>query len=102
MLLRQIKYFVTVVECNSFTQAAEKCFISQSAISQQIGALEKVNGVVLGTFSQIERENNRKILEKIVLDMTLEYDYPVVTTPHIGHGDDSKCIIIGKEYEFKK
>lgn len=69
---------------------------------KQIGALEKVNGVVLGTFSQIERENNRKILEKIVLDMTLEYDYPVVTTPHIGHGDDSKCIIIGKEYEFKK
>ncbi|MDE7305876.1 MAG: LysR family transcriptional regulator, partial [Clostridia bacterium] len=40
MLLRQIEYFVTIVDCNSFTQAAEKCFISQSAISQQINALE--------------------------------------------------------------
>lgn len=41
MLLRQIKYFVTVVDCNSFTEAAERLFISQSAISQQIQALEK-------------------------------------------------------------
>lgn len=32
MLLRQIKYFVTVVDCNSFTEAAEQLFISQSAI----------------------------------------------------------------------
>lgn len=36
MLLRQIKYFVTVVDTGSFTEAAEECFISQSAISQQI------------------------------------------------------------------
>ena len=31
MLLRQIKYFVTVVDTGSFTEAAEECFISQSA-----------------------------------------------------------------------
>ena len=36
MLLRQIKYFVIVVDTGSFTEAAEECFISQSAISQQI------------------------------------------------------------------
>lgn len=47
MLLRQIKYFVTIVDCNSFTEAAEKCFISQSAISQQISALEEELGVKL-------------------------------------------------------
>ncbi len=40
MLLQRIKYFVTIVECNSFTEAAEQCYISQSAISQQISALE--------------------------------------------------------------
>lgn len=40
MLLRQMQYFVSVVECNSFTEAAERCFVSQSAISQQIKALE--------------------------------------------------------------
>ena len=45
MLLQRIKYFVTVVDCNSFTEAAEQCFISQSAISQQIKSLEKELGI---------------------------------------------------------
>lgn len=40
MLLKQMKYFVTIVECGSFTKAAQQCYISQSAISQQIQALE--------------------------------------------------------------
>lgn len=40
-MLRQLQYFMTVVECGSFTEAAEQLFISQSAISQQIAALEK-------------------------------------------------------------
>lgn len=47
MLLRQIKYFVAIVDTNSFTEAAEQCFISQSAISQQIAALEDELGVKL-------------------------------------------------------
>jgi len=52
LLFKQIKYFVSVVECNSFTEAAEQCYISQPAISQQIQALEKDLGVEL-----IHREN---------------------------------------------
>lgn len=47
MLLRQMKYFVAVVECNGFTAAAERCYISQSAISQQISSLEEELGVSL-------------------------------------------------------
>ena len=54
MLLRQMKYFTTIVDCNSFTEAAEQCYISHSAISQQIQALEKELGVEL-----IHRENRR-------------------------------------------
>lgn len=54
MLLRQMRYFVTVIECNSFTEAAEACYISQSAISQQIRLLEEELGVEL-----IHRENRK-------------------------------------------
>lgn len=54
MLLRQMKYFVSVIDCNSFTEAAEQCYISQSAISQQIQSLERELGVEL-----IHRENRR-------------------------------------------
>ena len=49
-----MKYFIAVVECSSFTEAAEQCYISQSAISQQIRSLEKELGVEL-----IHRENRR-------------------------------------------
>ena len=47
MLLRQMKYFAAVADCNCFTWAAEQCYISQSAISQQIQALEQELGVAL-------------------------------------------------------
>lgn len=53
-MFRQLKYFMTVVDCNSFTEAAEQCFISQSAISQQISALENDLGIKL-----IKREKRR-------------------------------------------
>lgn len=54
MLFRQMKYFVSIVENNSFTEAAEQCFISQSAISQQMAALEADLGVKL-----FEREGRK-------------------------------------------
>ena len=47
MILRQLKYFVSVVRLGSFTEAAEECYISQSAISQQIQTLESEIGVQL-------------------------------------------------------
>ena len=52
MLLRQIRFFVSIVDENSFTEAAEKNFVSQSAISQAMNALEADLGVKL-----IERKN---------------------------------------------
>lgn len=47
MLLRQLEYFSAVVESGSFTEAAKHCFVSQSAISQQVKALEKELGTTL-------------------------------------------------------
>ena len=38
---RQMRYYIAVVETNSFFEAGEICHISQSAISQQIKALEE-------------------------------------------------------------
>ncbi|MDN5758556.1 MAG: LysR family transcriptional regulator [Tomitella sp.] len=47
MDFRQLRYFVTVEQHSSFSQAAERCFISQSAISHQIAKLEQELGVRL-------------------------------------------------------
>ena len=46
-MLRQIQYFQAVVKNNSFSRAAEECHISQSAISQQVQALERELGFLL-------------------------------------------------------
>lgn len=47
MNLRQLEYFVAVSETLNFTQAAKQCFISQTAMSLQIKALEEKVGVPL-------------------------------------------------------
>ncbi|MEV4432279.1 LysR family transcriptional regulator [Streptomyces sp. NPDC049555] len=44
MSLRQMEYLVTVVEEQSFTRAAERLNVSQSALSHQIKALERETG----------------------------------------------------------
>jgi len=47
MNLRQLEYFVACAEVLNFTRAAEKCFITQTAMTQQIRLLEKSLGVIL-------------------------------------------------------
>ena len=46
-MLKQLKYFQAVVRLNSFSAAAEENYISQSAISQQVQALERELGFPL-------------------------------------------------------
>ena len=47
MNLKQLEYFVAVAELLNFTKAAKKCFISQTAMTQQIRSLEEKVGVTL-------------------------------------------------------
>lgn len=63
---------------------------------KQTGAFEKAAGILLGTFTEMEREGIKPTAEKIILEMTEEYGIPVAKTRQIGHGSDSKCLIIGK------
>ena len=51
-MLKQLKYFQSVVRLNSFSEAAEENFISQSTISQQVQALERELG-----FRLLDRKN---------------------------------------------
>lgn len=44
MDLQQLRYVVEVADALSFTRAAERCFVTQSALSHQISALEREIG----------------------------------------------------------
>ncbi|MFK4760847.1 LysR family transcriptional regulator [Microbacterium sp. ZW T5_45] len=47
MDLQQLRYVVEVADLGSFTKAAERCFVTQSALSHQIAALEREIGALL-------------------------------------------------------
>ena len=60
MNLRDLKYLVALVDHRHFGKAAEKCFVSQPALSMQIKKLEKYLGVQL-----LERNNKTVLLTEI-------------------------------------
>ncbi len=52
MNTKQLEYFISVAENLSFTKTAEKFYISQTAVTQQIKALEEQINVTLFTRSK--------------------------------------------------
>lgn len=104
-MLKQIKYFQAVVQCGSFTEAAQECYISQSAISQQIQALEQELGVQL-----LERKNRKFTVTsagehfyKKSLVLTADYEKMCRETVQIAHGKDARiCVGYLKGYSGRE
>ena len=67
MLLKQLEYFISVVEHNSFTQAAYEHYVSQSAISQQIKSLEASLGVPLMIREKRKLSSNTWLVEYLII-----------------------------------
>ncbi len=63
---------------------------------QQLGAFEKAAGILLGTFTQMSAEKCIPSVEALVCEIAGK-NLPVAVTEDIGHGTNSKGIIIGKE-----
>lgn len=63
---------------------------------QQLGAFDKAAGILLGTFTQMENEKCVPSIETLVKKFAGK-DLPIAVTKAIGHGTNSKGIIIGKE-----
>ena len=66
---------------------------------EQLGVFKKVKGILLGTFTQMEREQPVSAVYSL-LKRYINEELPVVKTEYIGHGEDSKAIQIGKKYKF--
>ena len=63
---------------------------------QQIGAFDKIAGIILGTFTEMEREKYMPDIETLVKNIVRD-DVPIAKTENIGHGTDSKAILVGQE-----
>ena len=63
---------------------------------QQLGAFERIAAILLGTFTEMEKEGYTPTVETLVKNMVGE-NMPIAVTGEIGHGTDSKGIVIGAE-----
>ncbi len=68
---------------------------------EQIGVFDEVSGVLLGTFTSYEK-SNLKLSVYELLKMHISEDLSVASTREIGHGFDSKAIVIGGEIRLEK
>jgi hypothetical protein len=66
---------------------------------EQLGTFRKVRGILLGTFTAMERSNEVPSIQDLVLSLVPE-NLPVAVTAEIGHGTDSKAARIGGYYRF--
>lgn len=68
---------------------------------QQLGAFEQVRGILLGTFTQMEQEKWKPDVWTLLKGF-VRPDLPVAKTAFVGHGTDSRAVLLGGFGEFKK
>ena len=82
-----------LLEALGSTTAQTATYLSQL---EQMGVFDKINGIILGTFTKMEQTSALPTAEELVLNIT-KHKLPVAKTYEIGHNSNSKAIIIGKK-----
>ncbi|SFB10211.1 Muramoyltetrapeptide carboxypeptidase LdcA (peptidoglycan recycling) [Acetitomaculum ruminis DSM 5522] len=84
---------ILFLEANSGDEARIFSYLNQL---KQLGVFEKIKGVLLGNFT--EMEDNNKNIGRLLLQVMDNKKIPVAKTDQVGHGLLSRCIVIGREY----
>ena len=66
---------------------------------RQMGVFDKINGILLGTFTRMEENHLTPTIEELVLQMTPE-NLPVAKTRRVGHYPDARAIPLGRDLYF--
>jgi len=67
---------------------------------RQLGAFEQINGILLGTFTEMKENRCEPDIVTLVKEFAGD-TIPIAKTREIGHGSDSKAIIIGERLIIK-
>lgn len=96
MNLLRIKYFIDVANFNSFTKAAQNNYVSQTAVSQQIAALERELEVTLFTRGKgkVALTPAGEIFYQHCIHMLAEYENAVVKA-RIAQSESGGVITLG-------
>ena len=68
---------------------------------RETGIFDQISGVLLGTFSELNKMGKSNLPEEILLDL-LPANVPITKTEFIGHRPDAKAIRLGQECVFKE
>ena len=66
---------------------------------KQIGVFNKISGLLLGTFTKIEQNFQEKDIYEILKGFVPE-NIPITKTFEVGHGKDSKILVIGQKIKL--
>ena len=69
---------------------------------KQMGAFQKISGLLLGTFTKFEEKESPSDLTKLVQTVVGDPALPIAKTQQIGHGSQSRCFIIGAHCDLWK
>ncbi|NFN19278.1 LD-carboxypeptidase [Clostridium botulinum] len=68
---------------------------------KQLGVFKDIKGIILGNFTEMENKQYSPSIIELVKEIVNDENMPIVKTKEIGHGPDSKCIIIGENIKLK-
>lgn len=89
---------ILLLEARSGTVSKMITYLSQL---KQMGVFAKISGIILGTFTEMENLSCVPTITELV-KVYVSKDLPIIKTNEIGHGYNSKAIVIGKMIEFEK
>jgi muramoyltetrapeptide carboxypeptidase LdcA involved in peptidoglycan recycling len=69
---------------------------------KQMGVFNSISGLLLGTFTRMEKKNEAPDMVELVRRAAKDYDFPIAKTHDIGHASSSKCLMIGTKQTFTK
>ena len=105
-----IRCFLKLAGTKYFPDVTDKLFLIESwggkvpqmvtYLSQlkSLGVFDKVKGILIGTFSEMEKEGCEPDIVSLVKSFVGE-KMPIAKTEEIGHYHDAKAIRIGEEFE---
>lgn len=87
---------ILFLEARSGKEEQIRTYIAQL---HQLHVFDKIKGVLLGTFTQLEKEDDSSLPERLI-KMYAGTKLPIAKTKEIGHSIDSKALVIGGELEL--
>lgn len=87
---------ILILEGNS--GGADKMTACLAQLSQ-MGVFEQVNGILLGTFTEMERRGDGRRARELV--RSFARPLPIAVTEEIGHGSGARCAVIGRPLKFQ-